>query len=196
MRSKSKVSFMVEVALFSAIATVLDLFSFSAWGQGGSISLQMIPIFIMCFRRGWKGGCSTGLIFGLIQMLTGYIINPIQGILDYPIAFALVGLSAITAQYVHQSLRQNKKIKAFIFIAIGCFIGSCARLIIHILSAVIFFSAFAPENQSVWLYAVTYNASYVIPSCVVSIIVILALVKINANIITVKNNGKISAIDQ
>lgn len=187
MRSKSKVLFMVEVALFSAIATVLDLFSFSAWGQGGSISLQMLPIFIMCFRWGWKGGYSTGLVFGLLQMLTGYIVNPIQGILDYPVAFTLVGLSAITAKYVHQSLRKNSKLKSFLYITMGCFIGSCARLIVHILSAMIFFSAFAPENQSVWLYSVVYNASYVMPSCAVNVVVLLLLIQVRTDIITVND---------
>lgn len=145
--------------------------------------MQMIPIFIMSFRWGWKGGCSTGLVFGLLQMLTGYIINPVQGILDYPAAFTLVGLSAVTAGTVRRSLGKNSKIRLFLSIAIGCFTGSCARLMIHILSAVIFFGAFAPEGQSVWSYAVIYNASYVLPSCAVSVIVLFLLIQVYADMI-------------
>ncbi|AYW48603.1 hypothetical protein C7K38_09620 [Tetragenococcus osmophilus] len=50
MQSRGKVLFLVEVALFVALGVILDLFSFRAWLQGGSISLQMVPIFIMSYR--------------------------------------------------------------------------------------------------------------------------------------------------
>ncbi|MEY8764248.1 MULTISPECIES: energy-coupled thiamine transporter ThiT [Clostridium] len=183
MRSKSKVLFIVEVALFSALASILDLFSFKAWGQGGSISLQMVPIFIMSFRWGWRGGLSTGLVFGLLQLITGYVINPIQGLLDYPIAFTLVGLSAITAKSVYKSAKQKNKFRMFSFITLGCFVGSFARLIIHIISAMIYFGAGAPKNQAVWVYAIIYNTSYVFPSFVFSVILISILVQAREEII-------------
>lgn len=74
---------LVEIALFSVLCVILDLFSFKAWGQGGSISLQMLPIFVIAFRHGLKAGSITGLIFGLLQLLLGaYILNPIQAFLD------------------------------------------------------------------------------------------------------------------
>ena len=59
-KKRSNTLFLVEVAVFSALAYLLDLvsglLSLKIWPQGGSISIAMIPIFIMAFRWGIKGG--------------------------------------------------------------------------------------------------------------------------------------------
>ena len=189
MQTNRKVLFIIEVALFSAIAVILDFFSFNAWGQGGSISLQMVPIFIMSFRWGWRGGLSTGLIFGLLQLVMGaYIIHPFQALLDYPLAFTAVGCAAITTQPIKRSLANNHKTKMILFMLLGCFIGSFARLISHNLSAMIYFGASAPANQPVWLYATIYNVSYILPSFVLSALVLILLIQTRTQIIENKHH--------
>lgn len=173
MQTNRKVLFIIEVALFSAIAVVLDLFSFSAWGQGGSISLQMVPIFMMSFRWGWKGGLTTGLIFGLLQLIMGaYIIHPFQAVLDYPLAFTVVGCSAITTIHIKKSVEQKNRAKTVLYVTLGCLVGSFLRLVFHNLSAMIYFGASAPADQPVWLYATIYNSSYIFPSFVLSVLLI------------------------
>lgn len=187
MQTNRKVLFIIEVALFSAIAVVLDLFSFSAWGQGGSISLQMVPIFLMSFRWDWRGGLTTGLIFGLLQLVMGaYIIHPFQALLDYPLAFIAVGCSAITANFVRKSVEQKNKTKTVLYITLGCLVGSFLRLIFHNLSAMIYFGASAPAGQPVWLYATIYNVSYIFPSFVLSVLLILLLIQTRMQIIYYK----------
>nr|WP_238544881.1 energy-coupled thiamine transporter ThiT [Geomicrobium sp. JCM 19039] len=48
---------MVETALMVALALILDRIEFAGpWVMGGSISLVMLPIFVMAFRRGLKVG--------------------------------------------------------------------------------------------------------------------------------------------
>ncbi|MGX7197975.1 energy-coupled thiamine transporter ThiT [Enterococcus olivae] len=178
MQTNRKVLFMIEMALFSAIAVVLDLFSFSAWGQGGSISLQMVPIFMMSFRWGWKGGVATGWVFGLLQLIMGaYIIHPFQALLDYPLAFTAVGCSALTANLIRKAVEQKSQTKAVVYITLGCLTGSFLRLVFHNLSAMIYFGASAPADQPVWLYATIYNVSYILPSFILSVLLLLILVQ-------------------
>lgn len=175
MLTYSKTRFLVEVALFSLLALFVDFFSFSLWPQGGSISLQMIPIFIIAFRWGLWGGLLTGFNVGILLIITGgYIIHPIQALLDYPLAFAVVGIAAIINHFLAQSSTKNMKYPAF-YIIVGCIIGSVCRLILHIISAIVFFRNYVPNDQILWIYAFLYNGSYIFVSCLISIVVLLII---------------------
>src|SRR5699024_10474383 len=98
MRSK-RVLFLVEVAMFTALALALDLLpflSFKIWGQGGSISFAMIPVFIVAFRWGLKGGLLTGFLYGALQIPFGaWIMTPLQGFIEYGLAFTVLGFAGI-----------------------------------------------------------------------------------------------------
>ena len=54
-------------------------------------------------------------------------------------------------------------------------VGSFFRLLIHTVSGVAFFGAYAPEGSSVWAYSFSYNAWYLVPSAIITGIVILML---------------------
>jgi len=174
--------FLVEVAVFSALAYLLDLFSgflFSRiWPQGGSVSIAMVPVFLMAFRWGVKGGVLTGFLFGLLQFILGMsqIYHPVQGILDYLIAFALLGLAGIFASQVKASLQEGNKKKWMSLVIAGTFIGSALRFISHFLSGWIFFGSYAPEGQSAWLYSIIYNGTYMLPSMILSAIVVILVI--------------------
>lgn len=62
--------FMTEVAMMTALGIILDylagVFSIKLWPNGGSISIAMIPILLMGFRYGLKGGLLTGFLVGTI----------------------------------------------------------------------------------------------------------------------------------
>jgi len=174
--------FLVEVAVFSALAYLLDLFSgflFSRiWPQGGSVSIAMVPVFLMAFRWGVKGGVLTGFLFGLLQFILGMsqIYHPVQGILDYLVAFALLGLAGIFASQVKASMQEGNKKKWMALVIAGTFIGSALRFISHFLSGWIFFGSYAPEGQSAWLYSLIYNGTYMLPSMILSAIVVILVI--------------------
>lgn len=174
--------FLVEVAVFSALAYLLDLFSgflFSRiWPQGGSVSIAMVPVFLMAFRWGVKGGVLTGFLFGLLQFILGMsqIYHPIQGILDYLVAFALLGLAGLFAGQVKASMQEGNKKKWMALVIAGTFIGSALRFISHFLSGWIFFGSYAPKGQSAWLYSFIYNGTYMLPSMILSAIVVILVI--------------------
>lgn len=187
MQASNKVLFLTEIAIFSALSLILDLFSFRLWAQGGSVSLQMFPIFLMAFRWGMKGGITTGLVVGLLQLiLNPYIIHPAQALLDYPVAFTLVGLSAITANSAHKSAQRDNRRKLTVQIILGVFIGSFGRFLAHFFAAFIFFGSSAPAGQPIWLYSLIYNGSYMLPSFIINAVLIVFLLLTRINLIVQK----------
>ncbi|MFT9600330.1 energy-coupled thiamine transporter ThiT [Mesobacillus sp.] len=174
--------FLVEIAVFSALAYLLDLFSgflFSRiWPQGGSVSIAMVPVFLMAFRWGVKGGIITGFLFGLLQAILGMsqIYHPIQGILDYLVAFALVGTAGLFAAQVKESMQKGNRIKWIAFVIAGTFIGSALRFIAHFISGWVFFGSYAPPGQPVALYSFLYNGTYMLPSMILSAIIVILVI--------------------
>ena len=172
---RNKLLFLLEVAIFSGIGLILDRFSFSIWPQGGSISFVMVPIILMAFRWGLKGGLLTGLLVGILQTFFGaYIVDPIQGILDYPLAFTVVGLAGIFAGSIRRTLSEGQMKKAIGLIVLGTFVGALLRFICHYLAGVIFFGSGSPGVPA-WLFSLTYNGSYLGPAFILTSIVLVTL---------------------
>jgi thiamine transporter len=151
------VRILVEVALAAALAVVLSLIKLYTLPQGGSLSLEMIPVFYIAVRRGGILGCVTGLLMGLGQLFFGaYIVHPAQLILDYPLAFTLLGVAGFMRQVP----------------LVGVVVGSFLRYTAHVLSGVIFFAQYAPEGMNVLVYSAIYNASFMLPETVITLVVI------------------------
>ncbi|PYZ93196.1 energy-coupled thiamine transporter ThiT [Salipaludibacillus keqinensis] len=163
---------MAEISIMAALAVILDLMTFLRfWPQGGSVSLAMVPILIMAFRRGVKAGMLTGLIFGTVNMMyNSFIVHWLQALLDYPIAFAVIGLAGIFA--INHNESQSRRI---IMITAGVILGVALRLLSHFTAGVVWFGEFAPEGTPVALYAFTYNLSYLFPSLLICLAIVLLL---------------------
>ncbi len=172
MQSK-RTLFFIEVAIFTALALILDIIpflSFKIWAQGGSISFAMIPVFIVAFRWGLKGGLLSGLLFGILQVATGtaWIGHPIQGILDYPIAFMVLGFAGLLAPAVQAALKNNNTKRFVGMVTVGVLIGITLRFIAHYVAGVVFFESLI-EGMNIWVYSLVYNSSYLIPSFVINV---------------------------
>jgi thiamine transporter len=154
--SAKRTRIMVEGALCVALSVVFSYLKLFSMPQGGSLTLEMAPLFYFSYRRGYKWGCAAGGISGILQMIFGgYVAHPVQAILDYPAAFACMGLSGAFG-------RDEKGI------AVGTILAGAVRFVCHVLSGVIFFASYAPEGQNVWAYSAIYNASFMLPSLAVS----------------------------
>ena len=97
--SKTNIRPMIEVALFATIAYILDLVTQPmSLGPWISLSFKMVPIFLLSFRWGVKAGAMGGLIWGLLQVVTGQAaggwLTLTQGFLEYFVAFSLIGINA------------------------------------------------------------------------------------------------------
>jgi thiamine transporter len=153
----------VLVALAGALSLVSH--SFFSLPQSGSINLGMIPIFWLALRRGWKIGIFGGAVFGMVDLaIEPFVVNPAQFILDYPLAFAVLGLAGFFQKYP----------------VIGVAVGGTARFVSHFVSGVVYFPDYAPPGMSPIVYSAIYNGTYLIPSIIVCAIVIGIMQKSNA----------------
>jgi thiamine transporter len=173
LNQRTKIVTLVETAIVAALAIVLNMLTpFQLWPNGGSITLTMVPIAILAFRRGIISGVTAGLITGLILLVLpgAFYAHPIQIILDYPLAFALLGIAGWTSK-INSPNQSAQSIK----VIIGLFTAGMLRLFSHFLSGVIFFADYAPKGQSVYLYSFLYNASFILPEIIISIITVIVL---------------------
>ncbi|MCA0969517.1 energy-coupled thiamine transporter ThiT [Halobacillus litoralis] len=183
-----KILFLVEVAIFAALALLLDVIpflSFKVWAQGGSVSFSMIPVFLMAFRWGLKGGITTGVLFGFYQILTGaYIVTIFQTLLDYVVAFGVLGFAGIVAYPMRKAI-ESKHVKRMItLIFLGGLIGSFLRFAGHFFAGLWFYGSLAPEGQPVWLYSLVYNGGYMLPSFLLSTVILALLLYKRPKLIT------------
>ena len=169
------VNTIAEAAIAAASAVVFSLISdmipFLRLSTGGGVSLSMLPIFLISYRRGFKTGIITGFIYGLANLLIdGFIIHAGSIFFDYLIPFSLLGVAGLFA----------KKAQAgnLFYTILGVLLGGFLRYISHSFSGVLFFSSYAPENMNPWFYSfIFYNLPYMLISTALALIIILLIRK-------------------
>src|SRR5690625_4533186 len=113
--------FYIEIAILTALALILDIIpflKFQIWPAGGSISFAMIPVFILAFRWGIKGGLLSGLLWGILQIAVGdaYILNFWQAFLEYGVAFTVLGFAGLFANQVQEGVKESNRKKTFLYL--------------------------------------------------------------------------------
>lgn len=150
-----------EIAIFTATALILDRLILFTLPQGGSVTIGMLPILLLAHRRGWRAGLLTGGLTGILQLtFGGYFLNLWQVLLDYGLAYTLLGLAGLVIAEQDSSFW---KMVIRDWFAIGL------RLTCHILAGILFYGQFAPAGTPVALYSFIYNASFIIPSGLLSL---------------------------
>lgn len=160
-----------ECAVMIAAAQVLGYLKLFRLPNGGSITLNMLPIFLICIRWGASYGFASGLIFGFMQLLfdggAGFGWESILG--DYLIAYMVLGTAGL--------LRVNKLGNAILSVLTG----SAARYAVAVVVGATVWGEYMPDQfwgmamNDPWIYSALYNASYIIPSAVICAIIIALL---------------------
>ncbi len=144
-----------------AIAVVCSMIKLFEMPMGGSVTMfSMLFIVIIAYWYGSYVGIMTAVAYGLVQ----FVMEPIfytlpQMLLDYPIAFGALGL----AGFFH-----NKKFG----LQTGYVVGVLGRFVFSTLSGVVFFASYAPAGMHPLVYSMGYQASYLVPEALVTLILI------------------------
>jgi len=162
---------LAELSIFVAIGAALHYLSrlylpFFHLPEGGSITAaSLVPILWFALRRGLRWGLEAGIVFGLVDLVlpgSYFISNPIEILLDYPLAFGALGLAGA---FKKQPL-------------IGVGVGIAGRFVFHFISGIVFFYTYALEiGWNPALYSAAYNAAYLIPEFIISAVIIYTLAK-------------------
>ncbi len=289
----------VIVSVAAGLSTALSFLRLFELPQGGSVTLELIPVFYIAYKRGAGSGIAAGLLSGTIQLiLRPFVVHPVQLLLDYPLAMAGAGvagyfrhvramdhartavtigsgvlvvvvaavgwgrldaagrldravlsnvgntrvevvfrpdtvlgdvearmvtlrsdpdgrtdtLATLTAHgdrarlWLTQALqRQRLELArglgamavglaliggvALILarlnvgvVSIGVLAGSGIVFTLHFISGLVFFGQYAPPGQSVWVYSAVYNAGYVAPQALLSLVVLPPLLRRSADV--------------
>ena len=139
--------------------------------QGGSVTLaSLLPLMIFSYIFGVKKGVLVGVIYGVLQAIQDpYIIHPMQFLLDYPIAFSLIGLSGMFAKF-----KVFNKYPQVSFL-LGGIVASVLRFLAHFLSGVCAFGTYAHDagNNNIYAYSAAYNSFVFVDIAVVLVVGVL-----------------------
>ena len=147
--------------MFVALATILSNIKIFEMPQGGSVTLgSMVPILWLALRRGPAVGIFAATVYGVVQFALGpYIVHPAQVILDYPLAFGLLGIAGFFQK------------RPFV----GVTLASLGRFGAHFVSGILFWSIYVPPGMSPVVYSAVYNGGYMLVEFVISVYVIYLL---------------------
>ncbi len=156
---------LAQGALCMALAFVLSYVRLHSMPMGGSITLaSMLPIFLFGYLYGPRMGVLVGMAYGLLQMIQDPdILHPVQVLLDYPLAFGMLGLAGVLPGAV--AADANSKIP--LGLLAGMLIGVLGRGLWAVLSGVVFWGMYAPEGTSPLVYSLGYNLTYLIPDAAI-----------------------------
>ena len=97
--SRNSVTFstkiIAEIVAFVSLSTALSYIKLFGLPQGGSVTAgSMVPILWLALRRGARIGLFGAAVYGFVQLaVEPFIFHPAQVLLDYPIAFGMLGLA-------------------------------------------------------------------------------------------------------
>jgi len=176
MRNK-RLIMMIEASFFAAFALILDLLPSIKLSPNISISFAMVPILIIAFRWGFAAATASGFLWGLLQIATGdaYILTPVQGFLEYFVAFACIGFAGLFATKIQSILAIDKK-RALTWMVVATLVGSLARYFWHFVAGVIFWGESAPDGMSPVLFSLGVNGGTMIGAAVYCSVILILLV--------------------
>ena len=151
---------LANAALCIALSFILSYIRLYRMPQGGSITpASMLPLLLFSVAYGVGPGFTAGAAYGLLQFMQGGdFVHPVQMLLDYPLAFAMLGLAGLS--------QDNDSLLPLV---LSILLGIFGRFLCAFLSGMVFWGIYAPEGQPVWLYSMVYNGIYLIPEAAICI---------------------------
>ncbi len=174
--AQKKLSILVEGAVMVAFAEALEYIPHTVGVSAIEVQFGLIPVVLYALRRGVQPGILAGFVWGILDMLLrgfsgGSVLNVWQGLLEFPVAFALVGLAGIAARGL-RSASSNRGAKLIVY---GTVVGTVAKYACHFIAGIVYWGSYAPKGQSAWLYSLIINGGSAIVSTIVATLVLVAI---------------------
>jgi thiamine transporter len=160
---KTDVRALTYGALCMAMSFVLSYIKLYSMPLGGSVTLaSMLPLLWYSNKFGMRNGFIAGAAYGLLQLIQKpEIYHWVQVLLDYPLAFMMLGLAGSVKN-----------------LQLGSILGVTGRWICHIISGAVFFGEWMPEGWSnAWVYSAAYNGAYLLVDLIICIVLSFVLAK-------------------
>ena len=156
-REFSDTKSLVYGAVAIAMSFALSYVKFFRMPQGGSVTLaSMLPLMVYCCMFGTRRGTLVCLVYGTLQaMQDPWIIHPMQFLLDYTLAYGVIGVSGL---FIEKGVFKNKKILGFLT---GGVLAVLLRYVCHVCSGVFAFADLTEYGSytGALVYSLTYNST-------------------------------------
>ncbi len=171
---------LVISAMFIAISIVLNEITPIKLPVGGSVTpFSMVPLALLGWHYGLSWGLTCGATMGVLDMIVGGLENfsYVAGIpayltlffLDYFVAYGIMGISGIF---------KGKIKNDGVALSLGAGLACTLRLLCHFITGVTIWADYTDGFASVWAYSLSYNASYMVPEIIITVIGVLAIANI------------------
>lgn len=171
---KISVKMLTESAIMIALATVLSFIKLWDFPAGGSITIaSMFPIAVIAYRYGAPWGIFTAVVHGIVQQLVSLstlsYVTTWQSVvavilLDYIVAFAVIGLAGIF---------RKKVARPSTALVMGSLLACVLRYICHVISGATVWAGLSIPDEAAILYSLSYSATYMIPETIILLLVAL-----------------------
>ncbi len=176
----SRTAILTEAAIMIAMAFVLSLIPVFELPWGGTVTMvSTLPILVFSLRHKASWGIAVAGVYSLTQLLHGfgnvlyaktYWAMVLCALLDYILGYTVLGLTGtIARQFKNRTLGIITGVTGTGVLRLGC----------SFLSGIIVWSEWAPEGTPVWVYSITYNASWLLPDLVLALVAVLLLSKVS-----------------
>ncbi len=162
-RVKWNASMIAKAAICVAISHLLGMVMLFRMPMGGSVGLvSLLPLILFSMAFGPMEGVLVGCAAGLLHLMVDpYVIHPIQLLVDYPMSYGAVALCCAA-----KLLPVNDRLR----LPIAVVLGYLGKLILTVLSGVVFFAEYAGD-QAVLIYSIVYNFSYIGPEMAICAVI-------------------------
>ncbi len=162
---------MAQLAMFMAVTIVLGYVNklIPEMPQGGTISIDIIAIFICAYTMGAGYGVVCGIGVSVLQFILGQAVyyGPWSVLLDYVLPLAVIGIAACF---------KNIKIGRYELYT-GIIVAMILKFLCHFCSGAFLFGMYAPEVMNPLVYSFLYNIWYNIATMIVCLIFVPVLHK-------------------
>lgn len=180
---RSKTRILVEGAMMIALSTVLSMIKVLQMPYGGSVTLlSMLPLILMSFRHGVKWGVFTAFAHSLLQIVLdlSYVASAATLVaqigcvlLDFVLAYTALGLAKWFAKPFSNP---------YLAVGVGTASVCVLRFICSFLSGWLLWGSYKSyydwaANMPEWLYSLIYNASYMVPEMILTVVAAVLLAK-------------------
>ena len=124
------------------------------------MSISILPLLFFAMRWGGEQGVLMCTTYGILHFLLkgGYIMHPLSIILDYLVAYGVLGMVGFCV---------GSRNKVLWGIVVVCILRWCSSVV----SGAVVFAAYAPAGQNPWVYSMLYNASYMFPETLLAVLI-------------------------
>ena len=168
---QTKMLRLVESGLMLAVATVLSLVKVLDLPYGGSITaFSALPLLLVAYRHGTPWGLLTAFSHALIQLLLGmgtlsYATSAMAAVaillLDYLLAFTVLGLGGIFRRRIESQGTA---------LVLGALLTGVLRYGLHVIAGCTVWAGLSIPTEAALLYSLAYNATYMLPETLVTML--------------------------